>query len=102
MHYAHAAIFPFAELEITYNNIESYFNRHKKAGETKHSVTLGLIQKKHFSISSRYHYLKDAAHTARYHDYQIHPEVVKQARQRVRKIEEYCENICAKRSNNPP
>lgn len=97
MHYAHAAIFPFTELDITYNSIEEYFNKHKKVGETKHSVTLDLIQKKHFSISAKYHALKDIAHTSRYHDYNIHSEVVKKARQSVKKIEEYCEEICAKK-----
>jgi hypothetical protein len=99
MHYAHAAIFPFIEVGTTYNNIEEYFNKHKKVGETKHSVTLDLIQKKHFSISAKYHFLKDIAHTARYHDYNIHSEVVKKARRLVNKIEEYCEDICAKKAS---
>jgi hypothetical protein len=104
MHYAHAAIFPYKELDTVYYNIEAYFNKHKKSGETKHSVTLDLIQKLHFSISAKYHSLKDIAHTARYHDYNIHSEVVKKARREIKKIEEYCENICAKKSEQktPP
>src|SRR5687768_17588266 len=71
MHYAHAAIFPFEELGTKYQNIEQYFNKHKKVGETKHSVTIDLIQKKHMDIADKYKQLKDTAHTARYHDYEL-------------------------------
>lgn len=92
MHYAHAIIFPYTELGTTYRNLEDYFNRHKKNGDTKHSVTLGLIQKLHFNISDKYKQLKDTAHTARYHDYDIHPAVVKKMRQNLSRIAEYCED----------
>ncbi len=91
MHYAHAIIFPYTELGDTYKNLEEYFNKYKRTGDTKHSVTLDLIQKLHFPISEKYKQLKDTAHTARYHDYELPSPVVGKMRKNLRVIEEYCE-----------
>lgn len=92
MHYAHAIIFPYKETGITYRNLEEYFNKHKKIGETKHSVTTALIQKLHLSIADKYKQLKDTAHTARYHDYELPNAVVSKMRRNLNVVAEYCEN----------
>lgn len=91
MHYFHAVIFPFTELGIVYKSIDEYFNKHKKVGDTKHSVTIDLVQKKHISIADKYKQLKDVAQTARYHDYEILKPVVDKMRKNLKSIEEYCE-----------
>jgi hypothetical protein len=95
MHYAYAVIFPFTEVSVTYKNIEEYYNKHKRVGDTKHSLTLALIQKKHALIAEKYKQLKDTAHAARYQDY-THPQpVVSKMKRNLRTIEEYCERICS-------
>jgi hypothetical protein len=91
MHYAHAVIFSYTEVGVTYRNLEEYFNKHKRIGDTKHSVTLDLIQKLHYPISEKYKQLKDTAHTARYHDYELPNPVVSKIRKNLKYIEDYCE-----------
>jgi hypothetical protein len=98
MHYAHAVIFPYTEVGVTYRNLEEYFNKHKRTGDTKHSVTLDLIRKLHSSIADKYKQLKDTAHTARYHDYELPQPVVSKMRKNLKVIEEYCEAKCLQKT----
>lgn len=98
MHYVYAAIFPFTELNVTYANLEAYFNKHKHIGDTKHSVTLGLVQKKHSCIANKYKELKDVAFTSRYQDYLLPKQIVAKVRKNLNTIEKYCEDICEKKA----
>ncbi|MCF1713037.1 hypothetical protein L0U88_00155 [Flavihumibacter sp. RY-1] len=92
MHYAYSILFPLTEQEFTYKNIDQYYSKNSSNGSTKHSLTSRLIQKYHDSIAEKYKQLKDTAHTARYHDYEIHPNVVGKMRRNMSFISEYCEN----------
>lgn len=102
MHYVHSILFPLKEGEITYNNIEQYFNKHKRTGDTKHSVTVDLVQKKYMVIADKYKQMKDVAHTARYHDYEIAKPVVDKMRKNLAAIAEFCEVEYAKKHPEIP
>ena len=99
MHYAYCIIFPCSEGGKSYNDIESYSNDNKIA-PTKHGITTSLVIKKYFSISANYKLLKDAAHTARYHDFNHPPEVVGKIRRALDKISIFCEAEYMRK--NPP
>jgi hypothetical protein len=100
MHYAQAIIFPHEENGITYKNLDEYFDKNKRVGDTKHGVTSNLVRKLHFTISEKYRQLKDAAHAARYTDYQLSPVVVSKMKRCRKAIEEYCERRCSASPNN--
>ncbi|MBV4357878.1 hypothetical protein [Pinibacter aurantiacus] len=95
MHYAQAIIFPHQENGVIYKNLDEYFDKNKRVGDTKHGVTLNLVRKLHFAISEKYRQLKDVAHTARYNDYQLPSVVVSKMRRHQKAIEEYCEQMCS-------
>ncbi|HMK27181.1 MAG TPA: hypothetical protein VK483_14210 [Chitinophagaceae bacterium] len=90
MHYAYAIIFPFEENGVTYQNIESYADANKHL-HTKHGTTVHLVTVKHFAIAAHYKLLKDAAHTARYHDFNHPKEVVAKIRKTLDKVIDYAE-----------
>ena len=102
MHYVQAVIFPHQENGVIYKDLEEYFDKNKLTGDTKHSVTVKLVRKLHFAISEKYRVLKDAAHTARYHDYQLPSVVVSKMKRHQKAIEEYCEQRCSANPNNKP
>jgi hypothetical protein len=97
MQYAQAVIFPHQENGIVYNNLDEYFDKNRRIGDTKYGVTLNRVRKLHFAISDKYRQLKDVTHTARYTDYQLSPVVVSKMKRNRKAIEEYCEQ---KRSAN--
>ena len=99
MHYAYSIIFPCTESGKTYSDIESYADDHKHY-HTKHATTVHLITIKYFAISSSYKLLKDAAHTARYHDFDHPPQVIAKIRKTLDKIISFAESEYAEL--NPP
>jgi hypothetical protein len=95
MHYAQAIIFPHQENGTVYKNLDEYFDKNRRVGDTKHGITLNLVRKLHFAISEKYRQLKDAAHTARYNDYQLPSVVVSKMKRHQKAIEGYCEQRCS-------
>ncbi len=90
LHYAYSILFPFKDGNTTYNDIDAYFNDHQQH-KNKHQATYYLVVTKYFNMATNFKIIKDAAHTARYHDFEHPPEVVRTIRQKLDKIIEFAE-----------
>lgn len=100
MHYSYSIIFPCIEDGQTYNDIEAYADDHKHH-HTKHGTTVHLVTVKFFAIAASYKLLKDAAHAARYHDFEHPKEVVAKVRKTLDKIIEFVEAKYAELNPKP-
>lgn len=98
MHYVNAVIFPYDENGKVYSTFEEYYNVINRGNKhTKHGLTATLVTRNLFSISAKYKLLKDMAHSARYHDYEVDQKVVAKVKESMESIEKFCEMKCSEK-----
>lgn len=93
LHFVDYKIFPL-ELEqagkaYTFTSFDSYYMFVKK-NIGKHKARLELVETKLTEIAPHYNKLMDLCHKARYVDYKFNYDIAKDAKESLKKIEEFC------------
>lgn len=93
LHFVDYKIFPLklkkAGRTYSFTNFDNYYMfLEKNIG--KHKARLELVEAKLPKIATHYNKLMDLCHKARYVDYKFDYNIAKDAKERLKKIEEFC------------
>jgi len=79
LHYVLFEIFPVEHYGEKYTCFDHYCSEKLKNRTSKHEATCGLVAKHLPTCDGHYKWLKDQCMSARYYDYDVSPEVAKEA-----------------------